>query len=70
MATYLTITEAADELGVHKSTVSRKCAAHDVGRVFANGRLLTAGDINKLRRILESSQPGNPGQRGDDGRFC
>lgn len=52
MTTY-TATEAAAALGCHKSTISRACAEHGIGKRHGTTLLLTAGDLNRLRRLIK-----------------
>jgi hypothetical protein len=54
------ITDAAQEIGVHKSTISRACAKHGFGtRIGAAGVALTEAEVKRLRTLCPG-KPGNP----------
>lgn len=59
MALY-SITSAAAELGVNKSTVSRHVAKLELGTDLGGAVALTDADVAKLRKAIGTAKVGNP----------
>ncbi len=59
MNTIFTAAEAATELGKNKGTVVRACAKHGIGIRSGRQWVLTKGDIDRLRAVIQD-RPGNP----------
>lgn len=59
MAKLCSITEAAAQLGVHRTTVWRACHAHGIGQTVGTATALTAGDMRRLKKLMS----------GKDGKF-
>lgn len=56
----LTVTAAAEELGVCASRVRQLCIEHNIGTRMPSVRLLTYGDVGNLRRLLSKMSPRRP----------
>lgn len=46
-----TVKEVAEELQLTDSRVRQLCREHEIGQIVGRDRLLTAGDVRKIKRI-------------------
>ena len=50
-----TVKEAAKHFGVTDSYIRRLCLEHRIGQKIGRDRLLTAGDVTALRKVLPNA---------------
>lgn len=60
-----TASEAAEEIGCHKSTVSRACEKHGIGIESGRQIILLPADIERLKGLIQD-KPGNPNCKKDN----
>ena len=54
-----TAIEIAEELGVHRLTISRIARKNSIGRTIGNTRVFTRSDASKIKKLCRISK-GNP----------
>lgn len=64
----MTLSQLADDIGCHKSTVSRAARRLGVGRLDGQSIRLTAAECRRIKSHLQSTRPGNPNAAVDGAR--
>lgn len=59
MSNLITTSQAAEQIGCVKSTVTRACGKHKIGTRPGREILLTPADVRRLRKLIQEG-PGNP----------
>lgn len=60
MTTIITVTQAAQQLGVKPDCIRKHCVANEIGSLITpRFRALSSADVERLRGLIRAS-PGNP----------